>query len=87
MAVTSTWLCNTDSTLRTVTIYHIPSDESVSDEHLLLDTLELRPKTTIIIETPFFLEQGDAVVAFADVAGKVSASFYAIPFADWIRSR
>tara|TARA_A100001515_G_scaffold136537_1_gene128385 strand:+ start:108 stop:449 length:342 start_codon:yes stop_codon:yes gene_type:complete len=87
MVVTSMWLCNTDTSKRTVSIYHIPSDEDVSDEHLLLDTFDVRPKTTTIVDTPFFLEQGDSVVAFADVADKVSASFYAIPFATWNQSR
>ena len=87
MVITSMWFANADTSKREVTVYHVPADQDVGDDHLLLHSLDVRIDSTVINDTPIYLEQGDSVWAFADVADKVAASFYAIPFHSWERSR
>jgi hypothetical protein len=67
------WLCNTDTSARTVSIRAVPSGETPADEHCVFKDLSLVAKTTYIASgLTMVLEADEDIDAIADVASKVT---------------
>ena len=65
---------NTDSVTRVLTLYAYPSGGSLSDASMLVPPIEIPGKEVFIYNERLVLQNGDRVVAVADVAGKITVT-------------
>lgn len=67
------WLCNTDTSARTVSIRAVPSGETAADEHCVFKDLSIAAKTTYIASgLTMVLEADEDIDVIADVTNKVT---------------
>ena len=85
--VTGIYVVNTDTSVRTFDLQHVPADESTSLDHSLFYNNQIRAKTTQIIDTPIFLETGDTIHALASVTNVVALTLYVLDYASFLSRR
>ena len=66
------WLCNTDTTARTVTVYAVENGGSVADNRAILKDVTIAAKTTYRQECWCVLESNETVRGLADTTLKVT---------------
>jgi len=73
-AVTSMFFCNTDSNDIDVTVFIVPSGQTLGDEHTIMKTLSISTTDTFAFGSErILLGNGDTIQAFASTTNKVSA--------------
>tara|TARA_B100002019_G_C21034432_1_gene481288 strand:+ start:88 stop:408 length:321 start_codon:yes stop_codon:yes gene_type:complete len=73
-AVTSMFFCNTDSNDIDVTVFIVPSGQTLGDEHTIMKTLSISATDTFAFGSErILLGNGDTIQAFASTTNKVSA--------------
>jgi len=68
--ITDIWLCNTDSTSRTVTV-QVRTGASATATHIM-SVMTIAANTVVLIECDLVLEAAEIISGFADVASKVN---------------
>lgn len=66
------WLCNTDSSARTVTLYVVENGGSAADNRAILKGYSLAANSKEVIRARFVIEAGGTLRGLADVADKVT---------------
>lgn len=66
------WLCNTDTSTRTVTLYAVENGGSVADNRALLKDVTIAAKTTYRQECYCVLESNETIHGLADTTLKVT---------------
>ena len=73
-AITSMFFCNTDSSNIDVTVFIVPSGDTLGDEHTIMKALTINATDTFAFGNErILLGNGDTVQAFATTTNKVSA--------------
>ena len=70
--VRSITLCDTDASVRTVTLHLIASGDTAADKNQILDAFSLGAGETVILDSLFVLMTGDFIQAMASVTAVVS---------------
>jgi len=77
ISIEQIWICNADSSNRTVTLAHIPSgDDSAESNFVLLDAMTIKAGQTQVIDARIYLEPGDRLVSSASAAGQLVVTMY-----------
>jgi hypothetical protein len=69
------WLCNTDTTARTVTIYVVESGGSAADNRAIYKDFSIAAKTSVRQECWMVLESNSTIQGLADTTLKVTYRF------------
>lgn len=71
------WICNKDTSNRTVDVHHLPADDgAVADNFVLLHNHAINAKTFEVIESPIYLEPGDYITVAASATNAVILTAY-----------
>lgn len=73
--LTEIWLCNTDTSARTVTLYVVESGGSAADNRAILKDVPIAAKTTYRQECWCVLESNETIRGLADTTLKVTYRF------------
>tara|TARA_Y100001951_G_scaffold87596_1_gene78714 strand:+ start:146 stop:466 length:321 start_codon:yes stop_codon:yes gene_type:complete len=73
-AITTIFFCNTDSSNRDITVWIIPSGDTLADKHMIMKELTINAGDTFAFGSErILLSASDTVKAIADTINKVSA--------------
>ena len=71
------WITNKDTSNRSVSIHHLPSDDGAAvDNFSLLHDHTINSKAYEVIESPIYLEPGDRIVVSASAANAIIVNAY-----------
>jgi hypothetical protein len=81
LAVTSMMFCNyTPSTTATVTVYAVPSGQSVGNTHMIVNALSIPGGETVSLDQEkLVLGSGDSIIAIASVNSVITSSISTLP--------
>ena len=77
--IRSIWVANTTSSVRKITLQHIPAGESTGDGFALFDDLATKAHGLhLLTDTTVYLEPGDRLMASADAASAMALTIYGV---------